>query len=196
MKEIKILALGSSITRGYGNHDISFVEMLNEIKDEGIKFNVYKEAINGTTLANRKDNSYLARLRKLDLTLLKTFDYVLVQLSTNDLHLLKNRLDLNDEKTTFGAIIEIIKYIKENTNAKTIFYTCFTKRNKKYENMIETLKTIKENCGFSIIDFYENEEMRKAKFRLIMSDNIHPNKEGYIIMSKYLAKYFKADINN
>ena len=73
MKEIKILALGSSITRGYGNHDISFVEMLNEIKDEGIKFNVYKEAINGTTLANRKDNSYLARLRKLDLTLLKTF---------------------------------------------------------------------------------------------------------------------------
>ena len=196
MKEIKILALGSSITRGYGNHDISFVEMLNDVKDEYVKFNVYKEAINGTTLANRKDNSYLARLRKLDLTLLKTFDYVLVQLSTNDLHLLKNRLDLNDEKTTFGAIIEIIKYIKENTDAKTIFYTCFAKRNKKYENMIETLKTIKENCGFSIIDFYENEEMRKAKFRLIMSDNIYPNKEGYIIMSKYLAKYFKADINN
>ena len=196
MKEIKILALGSSITRGYGNHDISFVEMLNDVKDEDIRFNVYKEAINGTTLANRKDNSYLARLRKLDLTLLKTFDYVLVQLSTNDLHLLKNRLDLNDEKTTFGAIIEIIKYIKENTDAKTIFYTCFAKRNKKYENMIETLKTIKENCGFSIIDFYENEEMRKAKFRLIMSDNIHPNKEGYIIMSKHLAKYFKADINN
>ena len=196
MKEIKILALGSSITRGYGNHDISFVEMLNDVKDEDIRFNVYKEAINGTTLANRKDNSYLARLRKLDLTLLKTFDYVLIQLSTNDLHLLKNRLDLNDEKTTFGAIIEIIKYIKENTDAKTIFYTCFAKRNKKYENMIETLKTIKENCGISIIDFYENEEMRKAKFRFIMSDNIHPNKEGYIIMSKHLAKYFKADINN
>ena len=196
MKEIKILALGSSITRGYGNHDISFVEMLNDVKDEDIRFNVYKEAINGTTLANRKDNSYLARLRKLDLTLLKTFDYVLVQLSTNDLHLLKNRLDLNDEKTTFGAIIEIIKYIKENTDAKTIFYTCFAKRNKKYENMIETLKTIKENCGFSIIDFYENEEMRKAKFRLIMSDNIHPNKEGYIIMSEYLVEHFKAAINN
>ena len=196
MREIKILALGSSITRGYGNHDISFVEMLNDVKDEDIKFSVYKEAINGTTLANRKDNSYLARLRKLDLTLLKTFDYVLVQLSTNDLHLLKNRLDLNDEKTTFGAIIEIIKYIKENTKAKIIFYTCFTKRNKKYENMIETLKTIKENCGFSIIDFYENEEMRKAKFRLIMSDNIHPNKEGYIIMSKYLVEHFKAAINN
>ena len=196
MKEIKILALGSSITRGYGNHDISFVEMLNEIKDEDTKFNVYKEAISGTTLANRKDNSYLARLRKLDLTLLKTFDYVLVQLSTNDLHLLKNRLDLNDEKTTFGAIIEFIKYIKENTDAKTIFYTCFIKQNKKYENMIETLKVIKDNSDFSIIDFYGNEEMRKAKFRLIMSDNIHPNKEGYIIMSKYLVEYFKTAINN
>ena len=54
MKEIKILALGSSITRGYGNHDISFVEMLNDVKDKDVKFNVYKEAINGTTLANRK----------------------------------------------------------------------------------------------------------------------------------------------
>ena len=57
----------------------------------------------------------------------------------------------------------------------------------------------KEQCDKlweDLIDFYENEEMRKAKFRLIMSDNIHPNKEGYIIMSKYLAKYFKADINN
>lgn len=91
MKEIKILALGSSITRGYGNHDISFVEMLNDVKDKDVRFNVYKEAINGTTLANRKDNSYLARLRKLDLTLLKTFDYVLAQLSTNDLHLLKRQ---------------------------------------------------------------------------------------------------------
>lgn len=196
MKEIKILALGSSITRGYGNNDISFVEMLNDVKDKDVKFNVYKEAINGTTLANRKDNSYLARLRKLDLIFLKTFDYVLVQLSTNDLHLLKNRLDLNDEKTTFGAIIEFIKYIKENTDAKTIFYTCFIKQNKKYENMIETLKVIKDNSDFSIIDFYGNEEMRKAKFRLIMSDNIHPNKEGYIIMSKYLVEYFKTAINN
>ena len=91
MKEIKIPALGSSITRGYGNHDITFVEMLNDVKDKDVRFNVYKEAINGTTLANRKDNSYLARLRKLDLTLLKTFDYVLAQLSTNDLHLLKRQ---------------------------------------------------------------------------------------------------------
>ena len=105
-------------------------------------------------------------------------------------------MDLNDEKTTFGAIIEFIKYIKENTDAKTIFYTCFIKQNKKYENMIETLKVIKDNSDFSIIDFYGNEEMRKAKFRLIMSDNIHPNKEGYIIMSKYLVEYFKTAINN
>ena len=63
MKEIKILALGSSITRGYGNHDISFVEMLNDVKDEDIRFNVYKEAINGTTLANRKDFSKIKKIR-------------------------------------------------------------------------------------------------------------------------------------
>lgn len=190
MKEIKILALGSSITRGYGNHGVSFVELLNEYQDREIKFDVYKEAIDGTTLANRKDTSYLARLRKLDLELLKTFDYVLVQLSTNDLHLFKNNFDLNDETKTFGAIKKIVEYIKENSKAKIIFYTCFTKINKKYEKMIVTLNEINDG-SFMVIDFYQNEEMRGAKLKKIMNDGIHPNNEGYIIMSKYLVEFFK-----
>ena len=190
MKEIKILALGSSITRGYGNHDVSFVEMLNDYKNENIKFIVHKEAINGTTLANRKEDSYLARLRKLDLTLLKSFDYVLVQLPTNDLHLLNNKFDLKDERTTFGAILNIVKHVKENSNAKIIFYTCFMKENKKYEKMIEKLSEINDNL-FDAIDFYSNQEMKETNFKDIMSDKIHPNEKGYIIMSKYLVDYFK-----
>ena len=42
--EIKILALGSSITKGYGNHDVSFVEMLNEYQDGVISFSVKKRS--------------------------------------------------------------------------------------------------------------------------------------------------------
>ena len=34
MKEIKIFALGSSVTKGYANNDISFVDKLNERKEQ------------------------------------------------------------------------------------------------------------------------------------------------------------------
>ena len=98
MKKINILALGSSITKGYGNFNVSYVEMLNEYNDETVKFEVYKEAVNGTCLANRKADSYLARVKKIDLNILKTFNYALIQLSTNDLHLFNNKYDFGSNR--------------------------------------------------------------------------------------------------
>ena len=114
MKEIKIFALGSSVTKGYANNDISFVEKLNERKEQNITFKVIKEAVNGTTLANRSKDSYFARLLSFNKDTLKDMEFILVQLSTNDLYLKDNDFDSTDDKTTFGAINYLVNYVKKN----------------------------------------------------------------------------------
>lgn len=191
MKIINVLALGSSITRGYGNNGRSFVEMLNEYNDDNLKLNVTKEAIDGTPLANRYDDSYLARLKKINLENLKTYDYVVVQLSTNDLHLKNNPYDENNEQTTLGAIVEIIKYVQKNSKAKIVFYTCFVKQNKDYEMLINKLVELKNKYNFDIIDFYNYKIMKEENFKSEMSDDIHPNEKGYKLMLPKFIEYFK-----
>ena len=193
--KIKILALGSSITKGYGNNDISFVEMLNDYKDEEISFDVKKEAINGTTLANLNAKSYLARLRNYSYDDLKKYDYVLIQLSTNDIFRIFRKHNKNPEKTTIGAIEVIFDYLRENFSGKIIFYTCFMKRNSRYENLINSLKTLQNLHIFQIFDFYNDNEMLNSDFKNIMSDNIHPNENGYKIMTKKIVEFFKIDQN-
>lgn len=190
--EIKILALGSSITKGYGNHDVSFVEMLNDYKDEEISFRVKKEAINGTTLANLNSKSYLARLRDYSSDGLKEYDYVLIQLSTNDIFKFFRKNNKNPEKTTLGAIEAIFEYLKENFKGRIIFYTCFMKRNSRYENLINSLKTLQNSYIFEILDFYNDEKMLNSEFNNIMSDNIHPNENGYKIMTQEMIEFFKT----
>ena len=189
--EIKILALGSSITKGYGNHDVSFVEMLNYYKDEEISFRVKKEAINGTTLANLNSKSYLARLRNYSSGDLKEYDYVLIQLSTNDIFKFFRKNNKNPEKTTLGAIEAIFEYLKENFKGRIIFYTCYMKRNSRYENLINSLKTLQNSYIFEILDFYNDEKMLNFEFNNIMSDNIHPNENGYKIMTQEMIEFFK-----
>ena len=196
MKEIKIFALGSSVTKGYANNDISFVEMLNQRRDQNITFKVIKEAVNGTTLANRSKDSYLARLLSFNKDTLKDMDYILVQLSTNDLYLKDNDFDSSDEEETFGAIISLINYIKKNFKAKIVFYTCFIKENKYYEKMILKLNELSKTYDFKIVDFYFDKTLRNSEFDSLMADSIHPNDKCYEYMSDVFARYFKKSPQN
>ena len=193
--EVKILALGSSITKGYGNNDISFVEMLNDYKDEEISFDVKKEAINGTTLANLNAKSYLSRLRNYSYDDLKKYDYVLIQLSTNDIFRIFRKHNKKKKKTTIGAIEVIFFFFLENISGQIIFYTCFMKRNSRYEKIINSLKTLQNLHIFQIFDFYNDNQMLNSDFKNIMSDNIHPNENGYKIMTKKMVEFFKIDQN-
>ena len=196
MNEIKIFALGSSVTKGYANNDISFVEMLNQRRDQNITFKVIKEAVNGTTLANRSKDSYLARLLSFNKDILKDMDYILVQLSTNDLYLKDNDFDSTDENSTFGAIISLINYINKNFKAKIVFYTCFIKENKYYEKMILKLNELSKTYDFKIVDFYFDKTLRNSEFDSLMADSIHPNDKCYEYMSDVFARYFKKSPQN
>ena len=70
--------LGSSVTKGFGSLDVSFVEFL--AKENG--FTYTKEAVNGTTLVNDKKDSYVNRLYELDKN--ESYDCFVIQLSTNE----------------------------------------------------------------------------------------------------------------
>ena len=73
-----VIFLGSSVTYGYGSMGVSFVDYL-EAADGIIPI---KEAVSGTTLADRNEKSYVSRLKRINPELKP--DAFVCQLSTND----------------------------------------------------------------------------------------------------------------
>lgn len=86
------LFLGSSVTYGYANGGVSFVDYVAE--ELGVC--CIKEAVNGTTLAHNGEDSYVARLRALNA---ERADGLIVQLSTNDVSKHMSRGIVADRKS-------------------------------------------------------------------------------------------------
>ena len=76
-KKRLFLFLGSSVTYGFANGGVSFVEYV----EEALGIPCVKEAVNGTTLADTGSDSYVSRLHALKL---EGVTHLIVQLSTND----------------------------------------------------------------------------------------------------------------
>lgn len=183
LKGKNICFLGSSVTRGYGSMDISFVELL--AKECSISYT--KEAVNGTTLVNDKKDSYVSRLYSIEKN--NHFDAFVVQLSTNDASKNKELGDYKscDDHTIAGAINTIINYVHENFNCPILFYTNPDYQNERYEKMIELLLQISKEKNVYVLDLYHDEKFNaeiKRKKSLYMSDDIHPTKAGYHLLSK------------
>ncbi len=183
LKGKNICFLGSSVTRGYGSMDISFVELL--AKECSISYT--KEAVNGTTLVNDKKDSYVSRLYSIEKN--NHFDAFVVQLSTNDASKNKELGDYKscDDHTIAGAINTIINYVHDNFNSQILFYTNPDYQNERYEKMIELLLQISKEKNVYVLDLYHDEKFNaeiKRKKSLYMSDDIHPTKAGYHLISK------------
>ena len=183
LKGKNICFLGSSVTRGYGSMDISFVELL--AKECSISYT--KEAVNGTTLVNDKKDSYVSRLYSIEKN--NHFDAFVVQLSTNGASKNKELGDYKscDDHTIAGAINTIINYVHDNFNSQILFYTNPDYQNERYEKMIELLLQISKEKNVYVLDLYHDEKFNaeiKRKKSLYMSDDIHPTKAGYHLISK------------
>ncbi len=164
-----ILFLGSSITYGYGSNGISFVDLLTE------EYNLksYKEAVNGTTLVDIDDNSYISRLKKIAKDI--HFDLVVLQLSTNDA---AKDLNLRDIKE---AIIYIIEYVKNNFNCPLVIYTNPKYNSEKYYEMVNLVNELQEDYKFYLLDLYNDDRVNLLTNMNndYMVDNIHPSFKGY-----------------
>jgi len=178
----KIIFLGSSVTVGANEKEISFINFLVDI--DKIKL-IKKEAVSGTTLVTSKPNNYIERLLKIEKT--KDIDLFVTQLSTNDaslnmpLGVISNN-DNYDTETIIGAIEYIISYVKENFTSNIIFYTNPKFDSLNYKNMVDSLYKIKDKWNIGIIDLYNDDEINNItdeERKLYYLDKIHPTILGY-----------------
>ncbi len=135
-----------------------------------------KEAVSGTTLADINDDSYVARLKKVDTS--QTVDLFICQLSTNDASPKKNP-NLSD---TEDAIRFVLQYVKDTFSCPIVFYTGTYFENERYVEMINFLYRLQDEYEFHILDLYNDQEMRnisEEQYQVYMRDVVHPTLEGY-----------------
>ena len=202
LEGMNILYLGSSVTNGSASRGFSFADYI--AKRNNTTF--VKEAVNGTTLVDRDNKSYVKRLEAVDTSL--RFDMVICQLSTNDA---TNQLPLGDvifEKnpdtsTVAGAIIYIIDYVKQTWDCPIVFYTGSYYESEHYAKMVDMLKIIGERLDVGVIDLYTDKEFNNIsdeQRELYMADPIHPTKAGYLEwwtpkMEEYLYEFVSEKVD-
>lgn len=182
----RILFLGSSVTNGSASMGMSMADYIRVLDS----CDVVKNAVNGTTLADKNSRSYLSRLKAVDAT--QRFDVVVCQLSTNDasqnislgeVSASKDPMDF-DTQTVLGSIEAIIAYCQETWNCPVVIYTGTKYDSNAYQAMVDSLPQLQEKWGIYIIDLWNDDEMNAVSsedYAFYMSDKIHPTQAGYLL---------------
>lgn len=179
-----ICILGSSVAYGACSNQSAVGEYLAA----RLGANLTKEAVSGTTLADKTKNSYVRRLEKLDTT--AKFDLFICQLSTNDatwklpLGKISPSRDLKDFDTSkvTGAIEYIIRYAQLTWGCPVVFFTGSYYDSPSYSAMVERIHELSGKWDIGILDLYSNAEFNRitdGEQKLYMNDPIHPTKAGY-----------------
>ncbi len=181
----KVLFLGSSVTRG----ESSLREGIPEYFAARMGWQITKEAVSGTTLADTGKNSYVQRLlNKVDPQ--ENYSLVIVQLSTNDAGKNKplgeiaesfDQADFDTETTT-GAIEFIISYVRETWGCPVVFYTNARYDNEAYEPLVERLLELQEKWDIGVLNLWSDDDFNTItddERSLYMYDSVHPTKAGY-----------------
>ena len=200
LKGKRIAFLGSSVTYGASSLGTSFVEYLAARND----FIYRKEAVSGTTLVDNGENSYIARMKRMDRA--EEFDLFVVQLSTNDAtkhvplgEIAGKDAENYDTSTVCGAIEYIIGYVRKAWDCPVVFYTNAYYESENYAAMVAPLGQIEAECGIGVIDLYTDEAFNAItdeQRSLYMADGIHPTKAGYLLwwtpeMEEYLYAFVR-----
>lgn len=200
LKGKRIAFLGSSVTYGASSLGTSFVEYLAARNG----FTYHKEAVSGTTLVDNGENSYPARMKRMDCA--EEFDLFVVQLSTNDAtkreplgEIAGRNAENYDTSTVCGAIEYIITYVREAWGCPVVFYTNAYYESENYAAMVGALKQIAAEYGIGVIDLYTDEAFNAItdeQRSLYMADGIHPTKAGYLLwwtpeMEEYLYAFVR-----
>ena len=172
LKGKTVVFLGSSVTKGFAAHNNAFAEYIAK-KDSCI---CIKEAVNGTTLIDNCEDSYIERMRD-NLDPERQVDLFICQLSTNDAtrnsplgEISESRdLDSFDVKTVCGAIEYIIAYAKETWHCRVMFYTNPQYDSDTYAKMVEALLKIQEKWQIGVIDFWNDERINSVSPDVIIS---------------------------
>ena len=191
-----VLFLGSSVTRGSAAGGRSFVEVLAE----KYGFDYVKEAVDGTTLADIGNGSYVTRLKKTDTD--RRVDLFVCQLSTNDAY---RGIPLCK---TEQAVVYITEYVKKTYGCPVIFFTGTRFYSAEYERAVEMMVRLKDELGFELIDLWNNPRMNAVdpeRYKIYMNDPVHPTVRGYRewwvpefekVFDRYFTKKIKEETND
>lgn len=180
-----ICVLGSSVVNGSASGGHAVAEYL--AARLGCEYT--KSAVDGTTLVDEGDESYIKRLKRLNKT--ERYDVFICQLSTNDAWQEKPlgfisrpdyELEDYDIHTVTGALEYIITYVEDNWNCPLMFLVCTHFENEHYEKMIRRLKDLQGKYRFGIIDLWSDEsfnDISDEQRSIYMLDEVHPTMAGY-----------------
>ncbi len=170
-----LFALGSSITWGFASGG----QALGEFLARSFGMNLVKDAENGTTLAPmhaHDSHCYVSRL-KTHTRYTDSPDYVLIQLSTNDVW---QGISLGQ---TVDAIEDIMDYVQDQWNVPVLMYTNSRFESEQYQQLVDASYDIHNTKNFSIIDLWNNVDINSVtdeQLQLYMHDPIHPTRAGYM----------------
>lgn len=186
-----IVWLGSSVTYGHANGGVSMVEYLAEKTGAACT----KYALSGTTLAGIDDNSYIARLDRISGD--QKCDFFICQLSTNDASKgieLGSISDIDDEKTVVGAIYRIIHTVRERFDCPIAFYTNPPYDSSAYKKMVDIMRSIAAHEGVLLLDLWDHPPFSASEASRYMADPIHPNKQGYRLLTPIFEKFVEEGL--
>ena len=202
LRGMKIAFLGSSVTRGSGGCGVSFADFL--AARHGFAYE--KEAVDGTTLADLNEKSYIRRMHA-HFVPDSRWDLFVCQLSTNDarknvpLGAVDAGMDIQkyDPQTVLGAMEYIIAYARQTWHCPVVFYTNPRYDNAAYADMVAALPLLERKCGIGVIDLWHNEAVNHisdSQRSLYMCDRVHPTRAGYMelwmpVMEQYLCDFVK-----
>ena len=169
LKNKSVFFLGSSVTYGSASGGVSFADLM----EKELGFNMIKEAVSGTTLADVSEKSYVSRLKNAKCT---ACDLFVCQLSTNDA---SKKIEY---ALTEDAIRFIVNYVRDKFNCPIVFYTGTRYESERYSTLVEMLYRLKEDLGFHILDLWNDSDMlsvSESDYARFMKDKIHPNLVGY-----------------
>ena len=186
LKGKTICVLGSSVMNGSGAENFAVAEYL--AARLGCEYT--KSAVDGTTLVDEGEESYIKRLRRLNKT--ERYDVFICQLSTNDAWYEKplgyiSRPDYEledfDTHTVTGALEYIITYVGDNWDCPLFFLTSAqTFESKTYGPMVARLKDLQAKYRFGIIDLWSDvmfNNISKEQLDLYITEEVHPTMAGY-----------------
>jgi acyl-CoA thioesterase-1 len=173
----KIIAIGDSLTAGYGlNLDESYPAQLEKkLLDNFYSIEVINSGISGETSAGL--------LERVDFIISQNPEVVLITIGGNDA--LRNLPIENTEKN----ILQIIKKLKLKAKPQNIFLLQIQAPGNlgvNYVNRFNNMyKNISQKEGVVLVKFVENEVFTNSE--LMQSDGTHPNKKGYeLLVNKYI----------
>lgn len=198
----ELVALGDSLTYGIGDqtgqgYTDNLEEVLNEKKEEPLT--VYNYGIPG-----QQTDGLLQQLRETDVKkTLSHAEYFTVFIGTNDL-IKSNGGDLNplyDDRIQWGEadyrnnlhrILSIIQ--KENPDAPVLFLGLYNPYpdSKEIEAVITDWNKLSQDVvsQYPNVKFIATDGLLKEKSKDYFSDELHPNRKGYELITKKIIEEY------